>query len=871
PETADAETAARQHDVGDETTGDSFLDYANGVNGAQSRYSQRQRAMQSFLSDSQQQQQQQHRDSGRMLPRRPESYHDFAYDGPSASEEVGRLPTFESPADTGRSEESSKRRLAQLVARYAGNNPRAGSTASINMYESSEAVTDGLPEIADTPEVNTAFTSGQYSVVSDSPASLSIPVSGGTPRDAARAIDPSIVERTKNALQQRMASIDNAEQPEANASNKNDNSNDNRDDFAGNQRYTELRQRFLAGSGANANANQRPMPAVGGSAGGSMGRNAGFAHLSAYSLQNASAESLEHPNMGSQGTHSPDRSILSMMDGKDMQDFYSGAQSSRLMDADQFNPFDNVDDGDGDDDVDDDDVRFGANMINSFGDSTNENGHRSSAPFETYRDNRETFGRLDTFDENEMFTPVDDADEVFGDRANSSNQAWSDIVRDHEEVFSDLMDSLDSEIPDDLDPNGPPESLFASSSSIVAEISRRRAAGGFPRTRKFSTWDGREATQDAMRVQEERFSAGGPNPIEMLDKANSLGMSDNETEISGVLPESEYSPLAAKPAGLRSPEQARRPTFRGRSNTGLTLGISGNRGMQQNNLAGYPAGPQTAPMNGGYGHRHTGNGGGEDQHVSRDAPPPTTPTTFISRDTRHGPSTRVLHQVPPFDLKDLPYPDNAAFRANGEASAPPIQQQKSLLGFSRSKKPNGPRAIDNNRRAPPPLSIRQNASDRQNLQAAADFALAASSNGANNYASDVDDDDTHGLGSLLQDTLSMSDVSRISRTPNSQFQALNRILGTPRGPQQAASPLRGRARGSSRSSVLESTKTSYMPFQEPTVDISRLPHYRSIGLLDTDGAGGREQGDARASAQVDGHMAGAGPAGGKQGEGGVAL
>ncbi|KAJ2888937.1 hypothetical protein FB639_000284, partial [Coemansia asiatica] len=840
---------SKQYDDNNEedTTSDSFLDYANGITNAQDRYTRRQprqQAMKSFLSDSQQQQKQQTASVHR-LPRRPESYHDFVYDGPSASEEASRLPVFESPMATDRVEASPDVRLARLVARYAGEPPNNGGNPA---YENSEALSDKLPEIADTPEVNTMVTSGgQYSAVSSSPTSSRIPVTEDTPRSAAaaaRTVDPSIVERTKNALQQRMALVDSDGEIDDKGAEQENN---------GSQQYTELRRRFLAGPSA-ANANQRSAPVIGGNNGGA------FAQMSAYSLQNQSVESLEHPNMGSQGTHSPDRSILSMMDiSKDMQDFYSGALSNSkiMMEADQFNPFDNDADSDG---------RFGAGMINSFGDSINGDGIQSlNTQFDRLgAAKRETFGHSGAFDENEMFTPVDDADEMFGNRANSSNQTWSDIVRDHEQVFSDLLDSLDSkdledEEEEEFDPNKPPESLFASSSSIVAEISRRRGvAAKHHRSRKFSTWDGREATQDAMRVQEERFSANQPNPIEMLEKANSLGMSDNETEISGILPESEYSPVVNKPAaGVRSPQKNRKPTFRGRSNTGLTLGIAGNRNMQ-GGLAGYPVGPQTAPMNGGYGHRYAGYGNDEVQYKSRDAPPPTTPTTFISRDTRHGPSTRVLHQVPPFDLKDLPYPENHATSSKARIKTPsPKEKQnhhQNSLGFARNKRPVGPRALDNSRRAPPPpLSITQEEeANKLNKQAAFDFALAAPKDTGNVYASD---DDTHGLGSLLQDTLSMSDVSRASRTPNSHFQALNRILGTPRGsqPQQlVGSPVRAaRDRGSSRSSVLESTKTNYMPFQEPTVDISRLPHYRSIGLQSTANNGGGENKSALDAEQLD--------------------
>ncbi|KAJ2599186.1 hypothetical protein H4R99_003812 [Coemansia sp. RSA 1722] len=630
---------------------DSFLDYANGpTNG-------KQRVISSFLSDSQQQQSKQQ--PRRALPKRPESYHDYVHRSERPSiEEQGQLPTFDSPMGT--TNIASDARLARLVARYAttpGDNSKYGEP---------EAMTLELPEIADTPEV-----SQQQDSVAD--------VVG------ARGIDRSIVARTRDALQQRMANdVEHQDEP-----------------------YGEMRRRFLAG-GANNNNVDRQEP---------------FTAVSAYSLQNQSLESLEHPNMGSQET--PEQSMQSM------PDFYSNSHA--IPDTNGFSP-------------------FGSHMVNSFGDSPE-------------------FDAFEPVNASEVFTPADDADLMFGDRPSvSSRQTWSDIVRDHEQVFSDLIDELDQPT---TEGGRPPESLFASSASIVAAMQKKRYSG--QQQRKVSTWDGREATIDAMRVQEQRFGgAGRLNPIEMLDKANSLGMEDEE-EVSGVLPEAEYSPEVVEPSTNRHVNR-QVPAFRGRSQTGLTLDM--NRGKK-----GHLPGPFTAPM----------NGYSRDNTESRDAPPPTTPTTFISRDTRHRPSSRVLHQVPPFDLRDLPSFNDMP------------KQQQQVPQTPRGKRPVGPRALDSNSlHRPPSLNVRQH----KPL-----FAPVV------NY--DNDDDDTHGLGSLLQDSLTISDVSRVSRTPVS----LGRLLAT----SSSSSPY-SRAPGNNKPLLgVQNKISSYEPFQDPTVDVSRLPHYREVG------------------------------------------
>ncbi|KAI9500343.1 hypothetical protein BX070DRAFT_65454 [Coemansia spiralis] len=366
-----------------------------------------------------------------------------------------------------------------------------------------------------------------------------------------------------------------------------------------------------------------------------------------YSLDR-SAESLEHPNMGSQRSESH----YSMASAANRRPPSGHLEPLGDFGTDDFGADDFGADGFGADDFGADD--FGADMINSFGSPTGDEPHE--AP-------------------------------------DSSNPDLSDILRDHERVFSDLFDHSTA-----FARERPPESLFASSSSIVAEIGRHR--------RVLSTWDGREATADALLLQEQN-NRRGPNPIEMLEKTNSLGMAEDQSDVSGLLPESEYSPSVHEAHAWR-----------------------------------------------GRGHSHAR----APARASPDAPPPTTPTTFISRDTRHGPSTRVLHQVPFEQVLSHVRP------ATG-------------LGLAK-KRPLGPRALDSMR--PPMLSI---------------------ANAYNIHADNASETSSNGLGSLFQDTLEIS-----------------RIAGTP-----------AKAVGAQRAGWL-TPSSNYVPFQEPTVDISRLPNYRDINV-----------------------------------------
>ncbi|KAJ2467689.1 hypothetical protein GGI03_001423, partial [Coemansia sp. RSA 2337] len=769
-----------------ESVSDSFLVHANGGS------SQHQHRLGSFYSDSHYQQQQQQRptsaESGgsRPLPRRPESYHD----GPSTSSHQQQpLPTFSSTNDSRSGaaavqSETANDRLARLVARYSGD-PQPRMTAANNAGYgagirdmSSEALSDDgmLPALPDTPDVHTAFTSiGHFSSMhSDTP-----PVNNGR-----LALDPSIVERTRTALQQRIAT---SESPE-------------REKPVDGPSYSEMRQRFLGGSGGS----QQPFAG----------------HRRPADEGNRSMESLDHPNLGSQGSRSPGRSsMLSMADGGETRYYNDNhdddhARFMRPMDGDS---------------EEEEEEEFGARRINSFGLSSDDD-NRGGA--------RET--RLsDRFDSSynhgatgEQFNPIEDADELFGDHyTSSSNPDFSDIVRDHERVFSDLFDSSDS---DNEGPGGPydsteaPASLFASSSSIVAEISRRQAQG-MRKKGKLSTWDGREATPDAMRRQEQMFGVHARNPIEMQGKINSLGLEDQASDVSGLLPESEHSPRTAPRVGSE----------RVRSNTGVSLAQLGRAYRPPlADVSAFPITPQSAPMQGS----------------AFDAlPPPTTPTTFISRDTRHGPSTRVLHQVPPFEPVSPPN----GVQYGQEPTPSTLRFRDEAKGVPPQKRPAGPRSIDQSigrsnagsaKSRPPMLDIvRQTTPDqRRNARAAAQFAQAAAASSGSKEpnvskqpvdnrggAASPSDVSSHGLGSLFMDSLPVLDASRMGQngTPPAPFHALSRILNnghTPRSPAPY-SPLRSAQGISSGNSSMLNTN-GYVPFQDPTVDISNLPKYQDVDL-----------------------------------------
>ncbi|KAI8320572.1 hypothetical protein GQ54DRAFT_211178 [Martensiomyces pterosporus] len=531
-----------------------------------------------------------------------------------------------------------------------------------------------------------------------------------------------------------------------------------------------------------------------------------------------SMESLDHHNIGSQDSED------SVFEFGPEPDYYNDIQPNGIGDGVQYV---NIGDDEDEDDLHD----FGVDRINSFGDSSHHYGDRSPHPFEGYRSGRSSIALEAEIKAMDQPTTTANADEMFGERyPHSSNPTLSDIVRDHEKVFSDLFAS-DGEEEEEFDPSKPPASLFASSASIVAEMSRRKRHA--KRSHNFSTWDGRDATPDRLRQQEQQISAGGKHPIEMLEKTNSLGMSDRASDISGLLPLSEFSPQGPGSANLLS---------RIRSHTGGSSAL----GNDNNDVGATP----TTPRAGHAGGQHAGS---LDPDKYKDgAPPPTTPTTFIARDTHHRPPSRVLHRVPPFQaLEATNGVDKGKAAEYGVSGGHESQHGRQQLG--RTRRPAGPRSFEgagkslaqntpysagaagssNNAQS----AVRSPAADRQhNQRAAVDFASAAQETAAHSISGSpgaraAGGDDPHGLGSLFQDSLPNLNFSLLSKTPNSPFRAISRILNTPRA--SPGSPVRGNAWNSASSSLMGSN-ANYVPFQEPTVDIDCLPKYLQVDLESKD-------------------------------------
>ncbi|KAJ1666877.1 hypothetical protein IW140_002466 [Coemansia sp. RSA 1813] len=503
---------------------------------------------------------------------------------------------------------------------------------------------------------------------------------------------------------------------------------------------------------------------------------------------NDSFESLEHPNMGSQGSPPPPqlpqtvRSMGSLMD--------HGYYDNEQRDAFDLGVL-----------SEDDTDEFGDGRINSFGGTG-------------------TLPRID-----DAFRSIADADDMFGDRRTSSDPDMSSIIRDHERVFNDLFDSDGPT--EDLDGMQPPDSLFASSTSIAAELSRRRQQRQRQQqqqhqqqqqpqqqnSQRVSTWDGREATADALLLQEAQFSSVHRNPIEMLEKTNSLGMAtEDDSDVSGLLPESAISPASVgRPmhhqhqTGAQDDDSvaaARAPPSRIRSNTGMqpfTGLLRQRRQREQMQIAtglvgGMPTTPQSAPPGGPF--------------AAHEAPPPTTPTTFIMRDTRHRPASRVLRQVSPL---------NDEF-SDGPSNPPPPQRANGLgllrLPRSMAKRPAGPRA--------PPVDYSQ----KQRVP-----------------SNNTDATSSVGLGSLLHDSSMVP--AELTRTSFATTMAT-----TPRN-----LPFSRKINGDSPMSAASNNTTAhYVPFQEPTVDVSRLPDYRDIGVGHIAmGSGGKKPGASPLFAQANVH------------------
>ncbi|KAJ1741345.1 hypothetical protein LPJ79_003622 [Coemansia sp. RSA 1821] len=656
--------------------------------------------------------------NARALPRRPESYHPQLHtDAPSVfSEEPStgsRLPTFSSqrgqPAN-----EDTRGRFARLAARYFqqpssvnGNAPNAYANDPQEL-SSDDAMSD-MPAMPDTPDIHTAFTSDQLSITSVSPS----PPPNEQPRPPLPATSASLVAQTQSALQMRFAQ---SSEQQSSAQVLGLGRTHSQPAISGQQRPQYQRNHRSDLQGETVSSYQQ------------MG----------FSMEEQSQESLEHPNMGSQGTLSPEGPSMGSMTDRD---FYSNEQP------------------------------------NGVGDYATERHLDSQLPFEPSRDH--------SFEEHaEHFAPISNADEVFGDNNsshNSSHPDFSSIMRDHEQVFQDLFYSDDEDtngqpntISNEFDPARPPESLFASSASIVAEMSRRRT--GEQKRRNFSSWDGHEATPEALLRQEMQYGVHDQNPIERLNKSNSLGIDDSQSEVSGLLPPSEQSSVVGR----------------------AERGYSNSQPSQYNTFS------RANDLN----------------SASKSPPPPTTPTTIISRDTRHGPSTRVLHQVPMFD-------DTGS--SHRGSTAGPINSGTFF------KRPAGPRALETNpsRRRPPMLDIKSHQPstelDQRNARAAADFASAsvAAENNPPNSDGHYSESSSHGLGSLFQDSLPTLDMSRVSRTPNSTVHALSRLVNEQ---HLARSPLRKANHPDLSSSSLMASHANYVPFQEPTVDVSQLARYGTVGM-----------------------------------------
>ncbi|KAJ1855068.1 hypothetical protein GGH12_001770 [Coemansia sp. RSA 1822] len=694
---ADAK-GAQTHGTGrgeEETVSDSFLDQANGHSRAH---------LGSF-----------HSDAGnshvvRELPRRPESYHPQVNDG-SMFDDTGTsraMPTFSSqrvPLER----RDTRGRFARLAARYF--QPTSDTEAVHNQHDaaSSDGMSD-IPGVPDTPDIHTMFASDQMSMTSGSP---SPPPSARYPPVASA----SIVERTHTALQTRFKSMDEpasgygqqavlaraqsqpvmdgmaygrrteprAELPSVNSYQHM--AEPSRDELPTMSSYQRIApngaelptissyQHMEAPNGVDqstVNSYQHMAPN-----GVDQSTVNSYQHM-AFSMDTQSHESLDHPNLGSQGTHSPGSSFTSREPRT-----YAGASSA--------------------------------------------------TPFDPSRDH--------TFEHMERFEPITNADTAFGDYSSNATSSIPDmdaILRDHEQVFNDLFPSDDEQgdydlpphtISNEFDVHKPPASLFASSASIVAEIGRRSNPKHGQRNRVVSSWDAHDVTPDAMRRQELQYGPGVHNPIEMLDKSNSLGI-DEGSDVSGLLPESERSSFAAV---------------------------------------------RTQPMTPRSTHMHF-----------TEPPPPTTPTTIVSRDTRHRPSSRVLHNVPPF-MGSPRQPDRLG----------------SQLNHSFSRRPAGPRGMDPAAsRRPPKLDIQRASPDQRNIRAAADFAASALDNS---------DSSSHGLGSLFHDSLPTLDMSSRSR--------MNR-LGN----------LLPRNSPSSQNRNVSMGHDGYEPFQDPTVDVSQLAKYGTVGM-----------------------------------------
>ncbi|KAJ2161012.1 hypothetical protein GGF46_001814 [Coemansia sp. RSA 552] len=781
--------------------------------------------------------------SGRVhssLARRPESYHAMFRDGEARSESYhamfrdaearsemfdgpsgssGRaqpLPTFSStdgrlvnerPTDgrlvderptDGRlvDERPTDTRLARVAARYFDGAASRGNGGGFHdMSSDAMSEEDNMSEPPYTPDVPVGMASGQYSAASPSPSP--------PPPGLVSVGGSSIVARTQTALQRRFASMEESTQDRGELRGVRAQSQPG---YAAGGSYNEVQGGFLANHPGRPPplplATEKPRQAA---------LTGSYQHVSAFSMDNQSTESLDHPNMGSQGTFSPGNSLPSLNEADGFTDV--GAEGLAGEEGGvQFMPFD------------DEEEAYGSEQryASVQRDGLAQPGH-GPTPFDTYRTNGpgdKSFEELAEHGEyaGEEFTEIRDPSEMFGDHltqtsGGSSNPNLSDIKRDHEQLFADLFEDTGegdvNTISNEFDPTQPPASLFASSASIVNAINGRK--------RNFSTWDGREATPEAMRRQEQQYGYGADNPIEMLGRTNSLGISENSSDVSGLLPDSPPTPPATGPpiGGGRS---VKRGNARGLALPGV------RRGSEEGVV---PLTPKSAPLV-----------DGRRRHWME----PTTPTTFVSRDRVHGPVTRVLRQLPPFEpgssrastsngelnegdnpLLSQPQPGpNPVPSQPRPGSNPGLSQPRPGSNLASVRRPAGPRALDSAaRRAPSAVETSRHVyepSGQRNARAAADFARSAFPASQE----DVSEDSSQGLGSLFQDSLPTLDLSRVANTPTTPFHALSRAISgmsgsSPSTQQQQQQQGRGLSQG-------------YVPFQEPTVDIDQLARYGTVDM-----------------------------------------
>ncbi|KAJ1945138.1 hypothetical protein FBU59_002400, partial [Linderina macrospora] len=594
------------------------------------------------------------------------------------------------------------------------------------------------------PEIVTAFTSARLSDASLSPLTE----------------DHSIVDQRRNELKERIESLDNdidnydEAQPQANQQQ-------------GETSYSLMRQRFLNGPQSSTQPPVQTQPAK---------QKPSLGLYPAYvtgeieypprrlGKRYFSTQTYDHPNIESPYSTSPEPSIGPGDRAVEeyLQAQYIGEMQDRLSHHNLGT----------DTESDDSRQRYTTRHTTKYPpESTNNRDQQTeviSRPMETGDFTEERTEELavassddDGQEANTSFKPIMDADDLFGDTYDLSNPRLSEIMRDHAEVFSDLMLSDDS-ADDDM---RPPPSLFASSASVLAEVSKRRHEA----RRNISAWDGRDATPEVLR-QQEVAETEGRSVIERLDKTNSLGMDSLSSDYSGLLPPDEFSPP------MRPDNLARVSEDRRQGGAGVIA-----RPMRLTNRA------------------QAANG-----RIDGGARPPTTPRTFLTRDTKNSPTHRVLRHVTPYD-------------SESEIGGSRRNRPQSGAGGSASTRSRHSTRASAMAAAAAAATSTPVVPDRRNARGTAEFASASTASGSTNH-----ENNAHGLGSLLNDSTPGIEAARAqNQQGGSPHKPISRVLQTPR-----FSPLRGRNAWNSPMS----SNGPYVPFQEPTVDVTLLPRYPEVDL-----------------------------------------